>query len=61
MYLASNDKRHLVYDYTDDAACGYSCGRNVDHSIDVDALIGPGGYYGEAAYYVAGTIPTGAP
>ncbi|TDE14335.1 hypothetical protein [Jiangella asiatica] len=47
MYLASNAKRHLVYDYTDDAACGYSCGRNVDHSIDVDALVGAGGYYGE--------------
>ncbi|SDT57232.1 hypothetical protein [Jiangella sp. DSM 45060] len=47
MYLASNDKRHLVYDYTDDDACGYSCGRNIDHSIDVDALVGPGGYYGE--------------
>ncbi|GAA3725440.1 hypothetical protein HDA32_003067 [Spinactinospora alkalitolerans] len=47
MYLASNDKRHQVYDYTEDDSCGYSCGRNVDHSIDLDALVGPGGYYGE--------------
>lgn len=47
MYLASNDKRHLAYDYTDDNACGYSCGRNADHTINLDALVGPGGYYGE--------------
>lgn len=45
MYLATNAKRHQVYDYTDDNACGYSCGRNVDHTIDVQALTG--GYYGK--------------
>ncbi|GAA2396725.1 hypothetical protein GCM10010404_63070 [Nonomuraea africana] len=47
MYLASNAKRHLVYDYTDDDSCGYSCGRNADHTIDTVALAGDGGYYGE--------------
>lgn len=45
MYLATNARRHQVYDYTDDNACGYSCGRNVDHTIDVQALTG--GYYGK--------------
>jgi hypothetical protein len=47
MYVATNDKRRLVYSYTDDDSCGYSCGRNVDHNIDVDVLTGSGGYYGE--------------
>ncbi len=46
MYSAINDKRHQVYDYTDDNSCGYSCGRNVDHSIDTHALTGE--YYGES-------------
>ncbi|MFI0417356.1 hypothetical protein [Spongiactinospora sp. 9N601] len=51
MYLATNAKRHLVYDYTDDDSCGYSCGRNADHTIDTKALAGDEadgeGYYGE--------------
>jgi hypothetical protein len=47
MYLATNNKRRLVYGYTNDDSCGYSCGRNEDHDIDVDALVGPDGYYGE--------------
>lgn len=51
MYVHSNQKRHQVYDYNDDASCGYSCGRNVDHSINLVALAGDpaagAGYYGE--------------
>ncbi|MEV1244884.1 hypothetical protein ACIBO2_41660 [Nonomuraea sp. NPDC050022] len=43
-YQATNAKRHLVYDYTDDS-CGYSCGRNADHSINTAALAA--GYHGE--------------
>lgn len=46
MHQFSNIKRHQVYDYTNDDSCGYSCGRNVDHSIDINALTG-GRYYGE--------------
>lgn len=47
LYDAINDKRHLVYSYTDDDADDYSGGRNVDHSIDTVALAGRDGYYGE--------------
>ncbi len=54
MYELSNEKRHLVYDYTDDDATGYSSGRNVDHSMDLVALTGvdpnnstQSQYYGE--------------
>ena len=46
MYQASNQKRKQVYSYTNDDSCGQSCGRNVDHSIDINALSGDG-YYGE--------------
>ncbi|WP_248926724.1 discoidin domain-containing protein [Paenibacillus hamazuiensis] len=48
MYQAINAKRHLVYDYTDDNAVGYSGGRNVDHTIDTAALVGStDNYYAE--------------
>ncbi|CAL9656379.1 hypothetical protein SUDANB95_06776 [Actinosynnema sp. ALI-1.44] len=49
MYLEINKKRKLVYDYSSDDSCGYSCGRNADHSIDPVALTGgdSAGYYGE--------------
>lgn len=46
MYQASNQKRKQVYSYTNDDSCGQSCGRNIDHSIDINALSGDG-YYGE--------------
>jgi hypothetical protein len=46
MYEEVNNKRHQVYDYNDDSACGYSCGRNIDHTIDTYALTGE--YYGES-------------
>ncbi|WP_067724626.1 golvesin C-terminal-like domain-containing protein [Oceanobacillus damuensis] len=46
MYSSINEKRRQVYDYTDDNACGYSCGRNSDHDIDTYALTGE--YYGES-------------
>ncbi|MCR8635664.1 discoidin domain-containing protein [Paenibacillus radicis (ex Xue et al. 2023)] len=48
MYLAINAKRHLVYNYTDDNAVGYSGGRNADHTIDTVALVGStSNYYAE--------------
>lgn len=51
MYVYSNQKRHLVYSYTNDDSTGYSSGRNADHSIDCIALCGQDGstskYYGE--------------
>ncbi|WP_165452235.1 discoidin domain-containing protein [Paenibacillus thalictri] len=48
MYLAINAKRHLVYDYTNDDAVGYSGGRNVDHTINTVALVGStSNYYAE--------------
>ncbi|MBD1378939.1 C45 family peptidase [Metabacillus arenae] len=46
MYQKINEKRKQVYHYTNDEACGYSCGRNEIHEIDIQALTG-GKYYGE--------------
>lgn len=53
MYIHSNDKRRLVYEYEDtdddgdDNECdGYSKERNKDHHIDLDVLTGDG-YYGQ--------------
>ena len=50
MYLETNTKRHQVYDYTDDNSSGQSSGRNVDHTINLDKLVG-GGYYGEGGIH----------
>lgn len=50
MYVETNVKRKQVYSYTSDDSCGYSCGRNVDHTIDINALSG-GGYYGEGGIH----------
>jgi len=47
MYQEINDKRHEVYDYTGEDSGSYSDGRNIDHTIDPDALCGVDGYYGE--------------
>lgn len=47
MYAVTNEKRKLVYDYDSDESCGQSCGRNGNSTINTDALVGPGGYYGE--------------
>lgn len=52
MYVHTNVKRHMVYDYVDDNSTGYSSGRNVDHYIDCLALAGEEApnqskYYGE--------------
>ncbi|SHJ73476.1 C45 family peptidase [Paramaledivibacter caminithermalis] len=53
MYLYSNEKRHLLYDYQDtdgdgdDNECtGYTEERNADHSINLALLTG-NGYYGQ--------------
>lgn len=48
MYEISNDARHVFYEYTDDDCTGYSSGRNVDHTIDVDTLMGD--YYGRSNF-----------
>jgi len=57
MYLKCNEKRHQVYDYTNDDSGSYSDGRNIDHTIGPDALAGVGGYYGEGGIqeYAFGT------
>lgn len=48
MYEISNDARHMFYDYSDDDCTGYSSGRNMDHTIDVQALMG--NYYGQSNF-----------
>ena len=52
MYIHTNEKRHMVYDYDNDDSGSYSLGRNVDHEIDCLALVGEENpneskYYGE--------------
>lgn len=48
MYEISNDARHIFYDYDNDDCTGYSSGRNIDHTIDVNALMGD--YYGQSNF-----------
>ncbi len=51
MYLETDEKRQQVYEYDGVEACGYSCGRNNNSTINIEALVGKesegDGYYGE--------------
>lgn len=48
MYTYSNQKRHQIYEYTNDDCLGYDAGRNDSHNVKLTDLVGSSNnYYGE--------------